>query len=152
MASLVKPRRKARIWTLQFLFSNDVENSGLENFSKVAVSRFWDMLMVSDESKDLKKYPESKIAATTKIEGIINNTKEIDAVILAAAKNWTINRMALVDRNLIRLATYEMMFDDEIPAKVSINEGIEIAKLFADKDSTRFINGVLDRIKKDLEK
>ena len=152
MASLVKPRRKARIWTLQFLFSNDVENSGLDNFSKVAVSRFWDMLMESDESKDLAKYPESKDAATAKIEGIINNTKEIDAVILSAAKNWTINRMALVDRNLIRLATYEMMFDDEIPAKVSINEGIEIAKLFADKDSTKFINGVLDRIKKDLEK
>jgi len=152
MASLVKPRRKARIWTLQFLFSNDVANSGLDNFSKVAISRFWDMLMESDESKDLKKYPESKVAATAKIEGIINNTKEIDAVIMAAAKNWTINRMALVDRNLIRLATYEMMYEDDIPAKVSINEGIEIAKLFADKDSTRFINGVLDRIKKDLEK
>ncbi|MCK5835157.1 MAG: transcription antitermination factor NusB [Lentisphaeria bacterium] len=152
MASLVKPRRKARVWTLQFLFSNDVENSGLDNFSKAAVSRFWDMLMESSEAKDLIKFPESKVAATAKIEGIINHTQEIDAVILGAAKNWTINRMALVDRNLIRLATYEMMFDDEIPAKVSINEGIEIAKLFADKDSTKFINGVLDRIKKDLEK
>jgi N utilization substance protein B len=152
MASLVKPRRKARVWTLQFLFSNDVSNTGVGNFSKVAIARFWDMLMESNVSKDLLKYPESKVAATEKIEGIIHHINEIDEVIIRAAKNWTIDRMALVDRNLIRLAVYEMMFDDDIPAKVSINEGIEIAKLFADKDSTRFINGVLDRIKNDLGK
>ena len=151
MTSLVKPRRVARVWTLQFLFSNDVENTGLESFSKVAISRFWDMLMASDEAKDLVKYPESKTAAASKIEGIISNITKIDELIITAAKNWTICRMALVDRNIIRLAVYEMLFDEEIPAKVSINEAIEIAKLFSDKDSTRFINGVLDRIKKDLE-
>ncbi len=151
MTSLVKPRRTARVWALQFLFSNDVENAGLENFSKVAIARFWDMLMASDEAKDLEKYPESKTSATSKIEGIITNIVEIDKLIISATKNWSISRMALVDRNIIRLAVYEMIFDEEIPAKVSINEAIEIAKLFSDKDATRFINGVLDRIKKDLE-
>lgn len=152
MTSLAKARRKAREWALQFLCSIDVDQNALTEFKRMALIRFWDMMTASEIGKELEEFPESKEAANEKIEGIFDNVTAIDEKIVGAAKNWTLDRMAVVDRNIIRLAVYEIAYCDDVPPKVAINEAVEIAKEFADKDSTKFINGVLDKIKRDLEK
>jgi len=86
--------------------------------------------------------------ASQLVEGIIKNLPSIDSLIRKYAKNWEIERMAVVDRNIIRMGIFEIIFLDDIPPKVSINEAIELAKRFGDKDSPRFVNGVLDKIYK----
>jgi N utilization substance protein B len=83
-------------------------------------------------------------------EGLVQGVQEkrdvIDAAIKARSKNWTIARMPLVDLNVMRMATFELMFRNDIPKKVSINEAIEIARKFGDKESPAFVNGILDEI------
>lgn len=149
MNDLAKARRKGRIWALQFLFSFDVDQN--ESFSAQALQRYWDMVETSEAAKILAEFPESKEEAETRLRGIFENKTRIDELILAAAENWTISRMAVVDRNIMRVAVFEMLNCEDIPHKVSINEAVEISKTFADKDSSRFINGVLDRVKRNLE-
>ena len=82
------------------------------------------------------------------LEGTAKNINTIDELIKKYVKNWEIDRMAIIDRNILRLACYELYFVDEIPPKVSINEAIELAKRFGDVDSPRFVNGILDKIYK----
>ncbi|UCG35191.1 MAG: transcription antitermination factor NusB [Candidatus Omnitrophota bacterium] len=81
-------------------------------------------------------------------EGVVKNLKFIDELIKKSVKNWEIERMAVIDRNILRIACFELYFLEEIPPKVSINEAIELAKRFGDLDSPRFVNGVLDKIYK----
>jgi transcription antitermination factor NusB len=85
---------------------------------------------------------------TALVKGVGDNLKAIDSLIKKYVKNWEIERMAAIDRNILRLACFELLFLEEIPPKVSINEAIELAKRFGDIDSPRFINGVLDKIYK----
>ena len=85
------------------------------------------------------------------ITGIVANKEEIDSWISGAADNWTIERMQNVDRNIIRLACYEMAFVAEIPTPVAINEAVEVAKVFGGDESPKFVNGVLGRIARKLE-
>jgi transcription antitermination factor NusB len=80
--------------------------------------------------------------------GVLANIKSIDEIIKRHVKNWEIERMAIIDRNILRAATYELLYIKEIPPKVSINEAIELAKKFGDIDSPRFVNGILDKIYK----
>lgn len=83
-------------------------------------------------------------------EAAHRNREEIDRLIVAAADNWSLERMAVVDRNILRLGAAQLLFmGDEVPPKVSIDESIELAKVFGEEDSWRFINGVLDRIYRD---
>ncbi len=81
-------------------------------------------------------------------KGIVSKKEEIDSIIKKYAKNWGINRMAIIDRNILRLSVFELFFLKDIPPKVSINEAIELAKRYGDTDSARFVNGVLDKIYK----
>ena len=80
----------------------------------------------------------------------IDSYLKIDQIISQFAEHWDLERMAVVDRNILRLAVYELLWPDDVPPKVAINEAIEIAKKFGTKESSRFINGVLDRIHKEL--
>ena len=80
------------------------------------------------------------------VQGVQEHREEIDAAIKARSKNWTLVRMPRVDLNVMRMATYELMFRQDIPKKVSINEAIEIARKFGDKESPAFVNGILDEI------
>lgn len=86
------------------------------------------------------------------VDGVIEHLKEIDAVIIQYATNWPIEKLALVDRNTLRVGIYELKFNDEIPAKVAINEAIEVAKTYGGVASGKFVNGVLGAIYKDIEK
>jgi transcription antitermination protein NusB len=80
------------------------------------------------------------------ITGVKQNQVQIDALISEAADNWRLDRMAAIDRNILRLGAYEMMFCDEIPARVAINEALELAKRYSTAQSSRFVNGILDRV------
>ena len=82
------------------------------------------------------------------VEGVITNMSSIDALIKKHVKNWEIKRMAVVDRNILRMGCFELLFSEDIPPKVAINEAIELAKRFGDVDSPRFVNGILDKIYK----
>lgn len=86
------------------------------------------------------------------VEGVIKHKHEIDTIISTYATDWPIEQITLVDRNILRLGTYEMKYADEIPTKVAINEAIEIAKQFGGESSGKFVNGVLGALYKDLEK
>ena len=94
-------------------------------------------------TEDVKEFSNSIV------EGVIKNISMIDNKISQSASNWSIERMAAVDRNILRMATYELLFMNDIPVKVTINEAIEIAKRYGGDDSGAFVNGILDRILKD---
>mgnify|MGYP005831793901 CR=1 FL=1 len=93
-----------------------------------------------ESSRDLEEF------ASRLVHGVRQKLREIDALLLRFAENWRVERMTLVDRNILRLAVYELLFCPDIPHKVSINEAIELAKRFSTQESGPFINGVLDQI------
>jgi transcription antitermination factor NusB len=99
----------------------------------------------------LLNYPQRQEVVdfcTILVKGVEANLENIDSLIKKYVRNWEIERMAAIDRNILRMACFELLFLEEIPPKVSINEAIELAKRFGDIDSPRFINGVLDKIYK----
>lgn len=89
---------------------------------------------------------------TQLVEGVILEREKLDVIIKKYAQNWEIKRMAVIDRNILRLSVFELLYISDIPPKVSINEAIELAKRYGDLDSARFVNGVLDKIYKSEKK
>ena len=83
------------------------------------------------------------------VSGVRSKREEIDGIIERYSKDWPVERMAVVDRNILRLAVYEMFHVPDVPPKVAINEAVELAKKYGDRDSYRFVNGILDRIFKE---
>jgi len=90
--------------------------------------------------------PDAKPFAEQLAQGVLDHLPELDALLQRVADHWSIDRMAVVDRNVLRCALFELLYLDEIPAKVTINEAIEIAKRFGSEESGAFVNGILDRI------
>lgn len=136
----MKARRKAREIALAFLYQWDVR--GEEILPEM------DELLVRD-----RRPPEVSDYVTTLVRGVIGHHAEIDALLGDAAEHWRVERMAIVDRTVLRLATYEMAWlGERVPAKVAINEAIELAKRFSTEHSGAFVNGVLDRIRRIVEK
>ena len=130
-------RRKSRELVLQALFYMDIRNQ----FSRKTLELF-------------KKYltqGESDFFNSLSA-GVIENKDDIDKFIEDHSNNWRLNRMSCVDRNILRFAVYELYYCEEIPFKVSINEAIDIGKRFGTRESGSFINGLLDSIRKTLEK
>ncbi len=126
-------RRHAREYALQMLFQRDFIESNEE------LSTFWEGMDVD---------PEVMEFANLIARGTREHLEEIDEAIKASAEHWVLERMAAVDRNILRLGTYELLFGVDIPQAVAINEAIEIAKKFSTSESASFINGILDRISK----
>jgi len=79
------------------------------------------------------------------VRGVLEHKKELDATIGKYATNWTVSRMPIVDRNILRAGLYELLWLDEVPAKVTMDEAIELAKSFGDDDASKFVNAVLDK-------
>ena len=131
-------RRRAREFALQILFQQDINRNDWEEGLKL----FWDLTPAD---------PDVINFTNILVRGTIEHLEEIDTLIKKYAQNWDINRMAVVDRNLLRFSIYELLYFEEIPPKVTINEAIELAKTFGTQDSGRFINGILDRICKELK-
>ena len=99
---------------------------------------------------DAECSPEVRAFALELVEGVLGDRVRIDALIAGAADNWELSRLATVDRNILRVAVHELTARPDIPAKVSINEAIELGKRYSTAQSGAFINGILDRIRRDL--
>ncbi|SHI17299.1 transcription antitermination factor NusB [Desulfosporosinus lacus] len=128
-------RRLARETALQVLFQRDLTKEPF--IIAEEIQRWAKEFVVPEPSKDF---------AQELVEGTIAHQEQIDQTIASFAQDWTINRMAKVDRNVMRLATYEILFRSDIPGRVSLNEAIELAKRFGGEESAKFVNGILDRI------
>ncbi len=133
-------RRKAREYAFQFLFQ-------FEFTQKKPDRRDFDEFWTDRDSSDMegKKFAEDIVC------GVIENLSEIDAALQKAAEHWVLERMATVDRNILRLAAYELLRRSDIPSAVTINEAIEIAKKYSSIESAAFINGILDSIARTIE-
>jgi len=90
--------------------------------------------------------PDIKLFAEGLVRGTLSHLEEIDAVISRYAENWQLNRMAIIDRNILRFAAYELLYCEDIPPKVAINEAVNIAKKYSQEDAGKFVNGILDKI------
>jgi len=99
-----------------------------------------------------KMVPAVKAFADQLLQGVATHQKEIDRIIERYTKNWSTERMAIVDRNILRFSIYEILYLDEIPSSVTLNEAIEIAKDYGNENSGAFINGILDQIQTDFPK
>lgn len=128
-------RRKARELALQMLFQHDISGNEPD--------------MILDTFEDLQKSkPNTREFATKIFRGTVDNLTHIDDMIQQQADNWRLSRMAVVDRNIIRMSVYEFLHETETPKLVVIDEAIEIAKKFGTQKSSQFINGILDGILK----
>ena len=134
-------RRKARECALQMLFAADVAGTRGDQLART----FWAELSDGDLEPGAQEF------ATKLAMGALAHLEEVDERIRSRAEHWRISRMALVDRNLLRLAVYEFLHEPT-PRTVIINEALEIARRFSTWEATQFINGILDAIKRDLDR
>lgn len=135
--SSTKPgkRREGREAAVQFLYCKELnENSDAERLED-----FWAL-------RPLK--PRARAFSAELIRGVLEHQEEIDRHLSSHLKNYRIERLAAVDRNILRLAIYELLYRDEIPDAVSMNEAIEIARRFGSTESPGFVNGLLDAVRK----
>src|SRR3981081_3857089 len=140
ITDLMGSRRKARECALQMLFAADAAGTRGDELARM----FW------SELADGEIEPGAQEFATRLAIGTLANLEEVDARIRSRAEHWRITRMALVDRNVLRLAVYEFL-KEATPRTVTINEALEIARRFSTYEATQFINGILDAIKRDLD-
>ena len=155
-------RREARERAVQFLFQYDLNVP--DNLDE-ALGQFWDSQRAAAiaEEKGKATWGEkavlpppsadelaTRLFADPLIRGTLEHRDEADAVIKKHAQNWDLHRIAAVDRNILRLAIFEMLHREDIPPVVSINEAVDIAKKFSTQDSGKFVNGLLDKIKGEL--
>ena len=131
-------RRKAREVALQFLYQLDLRE---EADPAPHAVEFWSRHSLEDDAREF---------AEELVRGTMAARTEIDETIARCTEHWDLARMAVVDRNVLRLAVYELGWRAETPPKVVINEAIEIAKKFGTQESSRFINGILDRVHREL--
>jgi N utilization substance protein B len=137
----VTGRRQAREWAVQFLFQTEFNPGDLE----AALAVFW-----NDEEK--KPQERDRTYVDEVVRGVLEKQREIDRTISKYTDNWDVDRLGVLDRTVLRVAVYEMLFRSDIPPVVSINEAVEIAKAYSGKESGRFVNGVLDRIQKEIDR
>ncbi|MDH4100684.1 MAG: transcription antitermination factor NusB [Nitrospirota bacterium] len=133
-------RRKARELALQYLYCIDLNQEG---FSEKGLKQFWSD---HETAEGLRAFTERLI------RGVVAERANIDGMIQTYAENWSLDRIAAVDRNVLRLAVYEILKEPDIPLNVTINEAIEVARKFSSDESGTFINGLLDRIGKVMRK
>src|ERR1041384_4675698 len=155
-------RREARERAVQFLCQNDL-NPPVD--LDAALDHFWETqrgAAIAEEKgtanwgQPVELAPPTadeaavRLFAEPLIQGTLEHRDEADAIIRKHATNWDLHRIAAVDRNILRLAIYEMLHREDIPPVVSINEAVDIAKKFSTQDSGKFVNGILDKIKGEL--
>ncbi len=132
-------RRKAREETLRILFQIEFEDAELDTI----FAQYWENRKIREE---IKEY------STWLVSGIVSHKGEIDDTIQSVSEHWRISRMALIDRNILRMAVFEILYEENIDAAVVINEAIEIARKYSGNEAATFVNGILDAARKKLEK
>ena len=158
----MRRRREARERAVQFLFQHEINPP--EDL-QAALDHFWDAQRSNavmerlpgatwGEKVEIPPPTAEDVAMRAFADGLIRGTLEhqqqADETICKFTKNWEISRLAVVDRNVLRMAIYEIMFRDDIPPVVSINEAVDIAKKFSTEQSGRFVNGILDKVKETI--
>jgi transcription antitermination factor NusB len=141
----MRKRTKAREFAMQVLYQSDITREPLD----VLLEHFWQDLdeeLAADVDDALKSFAEAIV------KGVEQNLAAIDSKISQYADNWQLERMAVVDRNILRMSCYELTFRSDIPPKVSINEAVELAKKYSGVEAGKFVNAILDKIKKELSK
>lgn len=133
----MRKRTKARELVLQLLYQSDISGISTDD-----LARDFFELHAADEEASVKSF------AGQLVKDISTRLEELDGKISECATNWQIERMATVDRNVLRLAAFELLYRPDIPPKVAINEAVELAKKFGDLESGKFVNGILDKINK----
>ena len=139
----MRARSKARSWALQVLYA--WESRGLDTPAKTILYDFEQERQINDESRGYMRELVNSVA---------DNRREIDGQLDQALTNWRLERLSVIDRNILRLAAAEMLYGDgeEVPAAVSIQEAIVLAEKYGTQESPRFVNGVLDALRKTVEK
>lgn len=144
MTAPIRRRTRAREIALQLLFQFDLRGDGYaEELGKTLPG------LCADECDGDAEVLEF---TTRLVEGTLGHRTEIDLRLQGVTRNWDLRRMANVDRNVLRMAIYELMYCKDVPPKVAINEAIELGKKFSTANSGGFVNGILDRVRLDLEK
>lgn len=137
----MRKRSRAREFALQVLYQLDITGDSPDS----ALESFWQAH--AEEEID----PESMAFTASLVKGARENISSIDLKISQYAANWQLERMAVVDRNIMRLSCYELIFCQDIPPKVSINEAVELAKKYSGPQAGKFVNAILDKIKLEKE-
>jgi N utilization substance protein B len=130
----MRKRTQARELALQVLYQLEINPSGVD----AMLAALWEQN--AHAGSEVRGFTEALV------RGTLDHLEEINAVVEKYADNWQIRRMAVIDRNILRFATFELLFCGDIPVKVSINEAVNIAKKFSQEDSGKFVNGILDKI------
>ena len=138
----MRRRSRAREFALQVLYQMDITRDAYD----VCLSNFWQAHIEEHIEEEIKNF------AGELVKGVADNLEVIDGKIAQYAANWQLKRMAFVDRNVLRLGSYELMFRNDIPLKVSINEAVELVKKYSGPEAGKFVNGILDKIKPDKNK
>ncbi len=125
-------RHQARERALQVLFQHDIHGK-----AGVKLDEFWKEYSTTDEAKAF---------AEQLVKGVLEHKQELDVLIGKYATNWTVNRMPIVDRNILRAGLFEFLWMDDVPANVTMDEAIELAKSFGDDEASKFVNGILDKV------
>lgn len=137
----MRKRTRAREYALQILYQMEIRQDAPEQ----SLQGFWMHQREDELSGELKVFCEELVL------GVSKNRQEIDSKICQYAANWKLERMAVVDRNILRLSCFELLFRPDIPPKVSINEAVELAKKFSGVEAGKFVNAILDKIKLEKE-
>ena len=141
-----KHKREARNLCLQILFANNFSDSDFDNL-------FSNFYLNKDNDLEKKSYNKKQVEYASRLYSFVIKEKDrVDKLIESKLVNWEMNRLATIDRIILRMAITEMLYVDEVPPKVSITEAVEIAKEFSTKDSSRFVNGILDAVYNNIVK
>ena len=138
----MRKRTKAREYVVQMLYQVDITGGNWQETLK----NFWEFNEQENIPAELKEFSAELLG------GVAEHMQEIDRKISKYAANWQLERMAFVDRNIMRLGCFELIFREDIPPKVAINEAVELAKKYSGSESGKFVNAILDQIKIEKEK
>lgn len=141
-------RRRAREFALQALYGADVRALSAQG----ALNDLWSGMLDDQGIDDAARAPESEEIefAQALVAGVLEDRDALDELVETCSTNWRVSRMPVVDRNILRLAAFELKHRADIPATVSMNEAIELAKTFGTADSRAFVNGIVDRLARQL--
>ena len=138
----MRKRTRAREFALQILYQMDITSDNYD----ICLNNFWQALSQEHIDEEVKNF------TTELVKGVADNLETIDKKITQYATNWQLRRMAVVDRNILRMSCFELMFREDIPPKVSINEAVELAKKYSGTVAGKFINAISDKIKQEKDK
>ncbi len=145
----LRQRRLARETALQYLYQADQQDEW--TCSEVSVESFKRQARKLHEKSSDVDWDKAWEYTVHLLQGICRNRNAVDNVLQDCAENWTLSRMNVIDRNILRLAAFEILYSPNIPRVTAINEAVELAKSYGDRDSSRFVNGILDKVLHQVE-